>query len=394
MPGTAIRFLLIWLTAFNLRVVMFSIPPALPAVRSSLGLSYSATGLITSVMVLTLGVASIPGALVAGRYGARRLVAICGFGLVVFTAALTLPPPVVWIFAGSALLALSISLAQPPLSVLIRRWFPAAITRAANLYGNGLLIGNVVGASLAPVLVRALGWREMFLVWAAVVLVGALLWVRFAPREDATVQRTDVAGALKNPGVWQVAALFTFQNVAYYTVATWLPFQLNDLGPAYLAIALLFLNCVPILPLLLLSVVRWQYATSTLFYVVAGLLTTFGAVGMLLGHTELAWPLAFMVGLGAAAAFVGSLALPALLARNEGQAAMFAAQVFAAGYVLAFAGPVAAGALVDRTGQLETAFWPAIVGGILMAVFGLLAPGLLRGRLSGARGGPEAASSR
>jgi CP family cyanate transporter-like MFS transporter len=88
-----------------------------------------------------------------------------------------------------------------------------------------------------------------------------------------------------------------------------------------------------------------------------------------------------MVGLGAAAAFVGSLALPALLARNEGQAAMFAAQVFAAGYVLAFAGPVAAGALVDRTGQVETAFWPAIVGGILMAVFGLLAPGLLRGRL-------------
>src|SRR5207253_11228376 len=122
---------LIWLTAFNLRVLLFAIPPALPQIRSDLDLSYFATGSITSLAVLTLGVASIPGALLATRYGARRLVALCAAGLALFGAAITLPPGPFWVFAGSALLTLSIAIAQPPLAVLIRRWFPTAITRAS-----------------------------------------------------------------------------------------------------------------------------------------------------------------------------------------------------------------------------------------------------------------------
>ncbi len=144
MRRTAISLGLVWLTAFNLRVILFAIPPTLPAIRSELGLSFAATGSITSLAVFTLGVASIPGALLATRYGARRLVALCGAGLVIFTVALTLPPGIFWVFAGSSLLTLSIAVAQPPLAVLIRRWFPTTITRASNLYGNGLLMGNVL----------------------------------------------------------------------------------------------------------------------------------------------------------------------------------------------------------------------------------------------------------
>jgi len=71
---------LIWLTAFNLRVLLFAIPPTLPAMRADLGLSYLATGSITSVAVLALGIASIPGALLATRFGARRLVTVCAAG--------------------------------------------------------------------------------------------------------------------------------------------------------------------------------------------------------------------------------------------------------------------------------------------------------------------------
>src|SRR5438309_2521010 len=335
--------------AFNLRVVVFAIPPALPAIRSDLGLSYSATGSITSLLLLTLGVGSIPGALLATRYGARRLVTICGFGLAVFTASMTLAPPVLWIFAGSSLLAVSIAFAQSPLTVLIRRWFPTAISRATSLFGNGLLIGGVAGSSLAPYLVHFLGWRGMFLVLGAVVLAGVLLWGRLTPADSMAAPGTRLGALARNPHVWQVAALFTFQNVVYYTVATWLPFLLRARGPGYLAVTLLFLNCIPILPLILLSVVRWQYALSSAFYVVSGLLCAVGAVGLLLRLVDVAWLLALMIGLGTAAAFIGSLALPPLLARDERGVAGFSAFLFTSGYVLAFAGPIPAGALVDAT---------------------------------------------
>jgi CP family cyanate transporter-like MFS transporter len=356
---------------------MFAIPPALPAIRTSLGLSYSAVGSITSLMVIAVGVASIPAALLAGRFGARRLVALSGVGLLLTTLTLTLPPAVFWVFFGSAALAVAISVAQPPLAVLIRRWFPANITRASNLYGNGLIIGNVAGAALSPYLVALLGWRNMFFVWAGVVLPGVALWAWLAPRDRVAAPGMPLRSIARDPRVWQLAGLFTFQNLAYYTVATWLPFLLRGSGPGYLALCLLFLNCIPIVPLLALSALRWQYALSTPYYALAGLATGLGALGMLFGLTGIAWLLAFMVGLGAAAAFIGALALPALVANNEAEAAGFSALMFAVGYLLAFAGPLSAGLLVDATKVVAMAFWPAVAGGLLMAAMGVLVPRLL-----------------
>ena len=368
---------LLWLTAFNLRVILFAIPPTLPEIRSDLGLSFSATGSITSLAVFTLGVASIPGALLATRYGARRLVTLCAAGLALFTVTLTLPPGIFWVFAGSSLITLAIALAQPPLAVLIQRWFPTAIARASSLYGNGLLMGNVLGASLSPYITHAFGWRAMFVVWAAVAGLGALLWVRLTPRDSTAAPPARLAAVLRDPRVWQVAGLFTFQNLVYYTVATWIPFLLPGRSPDYLATTFLFLNFIPIVPLLALSFVRWTYALSTPFYVVAGMLAAIGSLGLLLGLTDLIWPLAFMVGLGTAAAFVASIALPPLITAGESEASTYSAVMYTAGYLLAFVGPVTAGALVDATGDITVAFWPPLLGSMAMAVVGSMAPRML-----------------
>lgn len=368
---------LVWLTAFNLRVILFAIPPALPAMRADLGLSYFATGSITSVAVLALGVASIPGALLSMRYGARRLVALCAAGLAICAVAITLPPGQLWVFAGSALLTLSIAIAQPPLAILIRRWFPTGITRASNVFGNGILMGGVLGSSLSPFISHLIGWRGTFLVWAAVAAAGVLLWVGFTPRDRGAAPKVDILKVLRDPRVWLVAGLFTFQNVVFYTVATWLPFLLSGHSAADIATTFLFLNFFSILPIFALSFVRWQYALSTWFYVASGALALVGSLGLLLGLTDLVRPLVFLVGLGCAAAFIGALALPPLLATNEGEASTYSAVMFTTGYLLAFAGPLSAGLLVDATGRIPPAFWPCLGGAILMAVFGLLAPRLL-----------------
>lgn len=342
--------------------------------RADLGLSYVATGSITSVAVLALGIASIPGALLATRYGARRLVALCAAGLAICGAAITLPPGAFWVFAGAALLTTSIAIAQPPLAVLVRRWFPTDITRASNIFGNGLLMGNVLGSSLSPFISHLVGWRTTFLLWAAVAGVSALLWVRFTPRDHNAAPPADLVRVLRDPRVWHVAALFTFQNLVFYTVATWLPFLLTGHSAADIATTFLFLNFIPILPIFALSFVRWQYALSTWFYVVSGVLAVIGASGLVLGMTDLVRPLVFVLGLGCAAAFIGSLALPPLMAADEGEASTYSAVMYTAGYVLAFAGPLSAGVLVDLTGRVPAAFWPGLVGAVLMSVFGLLAP--------------------
>ena len=139
------------------------------------------------------------------------------------------------------------------------------------------------------------------------------------PARPGRSAQSNFGAILRDPRAWQVAALFTFQNLVYFTVATWMPFLINDRGPEFVATTLLFLNFFPIVPLFALSFVRWQYALSTTFYVVAGGLSVVGSLGLLLGLADLVRPLAFMVGLGTAAAFVASIALPPLIADNESE---------------------------------------------------------------------------
>jgi cyanate permease len=78
--------------------------------------------------------------------------------------------------------------------------------------------------------------------------------------------------------------------------------------------------------------------------------------------------------------------LPPLIAGDESEASTYSALMYTAGYLLAFTGPITAGILVDATGTITSAFWPPLVGGILMAVVGSLAPRLLtRSRAAAAR---------
>jgi cyanate permease len=65
------------------------------------------------------------------------------------------------------------------------------------------------------------------------------------------------------------------------------------------------------------------------------------------------------------------------MARSESEASTYSAVMYTVGYLLAFIGPISAGMLVDATGSITTAFWPPLVGGILMAVVGSLAPRML-----------------
>jgi len=104
---------------------------------------------------------------------------------------------------------------------------------------------------------------------------------------------------------------------------------------------------------------------------------------LLLGLTDLIWPLVFMVGLGSGAAFVASIALPPLMATDESEASTYSAVMYTAGYLLAFVGPLSAGALVDATGSIRVAFWPPVLGAAGMALVGSLAPRMLsRSRLA------------
>src|SRR5438309_11858153 len=81
---TIIVCALITLVGFNLRSVILAVPPVLPLIQHDLQLSYAATGLLTALPVLVLGVGAWPSGLLAERIGPRPCVSI---GLLLLGAA-------------------------------------------------------------------------------------------------------------------------------------------------------------------------------------------------------------------------------------------------------------------------------------------------------------------
>lgn len=367
----------IWLVAANLRAAIFALQPVLPEVRRDVGLSFSATGGLTSIALLVIGLASMPALYVGSRLGARRTVGLMAIGIAVASVARLAPPETQMLFAGSALLAAFVSFSQPAATVLLRRWFGDDLHRASGVYSNGILVGGTVGASAAPLLAALAGWRGTFWLWAAMSLLVAALWWIVTPGGDVPVPRLRIRDALRSARAWQVTALFTFQNVGYFAAAAWLPFLLTRSSAGYVAWVFTCLNVLPVVPLLLLPVLRWSYATSPGFYFANGVIVVAGAVGLALGLRDLAWLLAFLIGLGCAAVFVGAMALTPVVARGDPEAAAITAVVFTFGYVLAFIGPLLGGFLVDGTHDVTTGFWPSIGAGLVMTVLGLLVPRLL-----------------
>lgn len=364
----------VWLMAANLRTVIFGLQPVLPAIRHDLNLSFGATGALTSLAIAVLGLGSIPGALAGSWLGARRAVLWMSAGVGVAALARLLPVQPAAIFAGTMLVSLFVAFVQPSATVLLRRWFPDRLGRASGVYSNGLLMGGTVAAVATPFIAGAIGWRGSFAVWGVVALAVAIVWAVVTPRSEAPVPRLSIRTALRSLPAWEVTALFTFQNLTYFGAAAWLPFLLTGSSAAYIAWVFVCLNLLPVLPLFALPGLRWAYATSPIFYLVLGVVTLIGAAGLALGLRDAAWVLAFMIGLGCAATFVGALSLPPLVARSEAEASAITAVVFTFGYLFALWSPLAAGWLVDGTHTVTAAFWPSVAGGALMAVVGLLVP--------------------
>jgi CP family cyanate transporter-like MFS transporter len=364
------------MAAFQLRSVIFGVPPVLPEIRSDLNLSFSATGGLSSIVTFCFGAFALPGALLLNRFGARQ---VMGIGLLAAGASgliRLLPPSVFWLYAGTALLATSVAMCQPGLAVIARRWFPRAAQRASSVFSLGLNTGGMVAASGTVFLLGFGGWRGSFVIWSALAIAVALIWMWLAPGREETHERMPHSfnSLIRDREVWRAAGLFGSQSLVFFSVSTWSPFLLRAEGPTYVALFLFVLSVVGIPLQIMLSALRRPWATSRGFYILAGVLAIAGSVLLALGLTRLALLAGALVGAGATMGFAGALALPAIRAPSTADVAGYSALSFSLGYMLAFSGPLLGGILLDRTGSITTTFYPVLGGAALMLLLGVTIP--------------------
>lgn len=377
---------LVLFVGINLRAPILAVPPVLPVIQRGLGLSYTATGLLTSLPILVFGGCAWPAGLLVGRLGARHLV-LAGLVLTVIGTVLRgMVPAALPLFLFTALLSLGIALAQTAMPTLARQWFPLRIGLVSALFSDGLILGEALASSLnGPLVQRVLGpssWPLGLALWAVPIAVAVALWMLFAPPAPATLPRmlakttntTTTAPRREGANAWHLGVVLGAGSLIYFAMNGWIPPYNAAIGRAALTpVALGVLNFAQLPMSITLTFFAQRIAGRRWPFILAGVTCLVGVTGLVVLPAEWEPVCAAVLGASSAAVFALGIALPALLA-GEGEVARLSGAMLAISYSVAFVGPLLGGALWDHLGKPWLAFVPVMLAAALLVVLGRLLP--------------------
>jgi CP family cyanate transporter-like MFS transporter len=342
----------VFLLALNLRTVFASLPPLLETVRADLGLSATASGLLTTGPVLCLGLLA-PLAPRLGRRMALERVLWLGLALTAGGLALRGAEGLGWLFAGTLLAGAGVAIAQVALPVLVRLRFPERTGALTGVFSMAVTLSGSIAAAASVPLERALGgWPAALAVWALPAAAVCVLWTPPAARARPLPAHDDGARVWRAPLGWWLGAFFGVQSTAFYATLAWIPTMLQDRGygerEAGLLLALgTFVSFVPALLVPMVAARRHDQRgllTGTVALAVAGLAGLAAAPG-----AAAAWMVPIGAGQGAALGL--ALTLPALRASGPGAAGPLMGMAQGIGYTLAASGPWLLGFAYDVSGN-------------------------------------------
>ncbi|HWI84573.1 MFS transporter [Ramlibacter sp.] len=236
--------LLVFLGGIAAALHVGKLPPALPALAQSLGVTLIQAGFLLSLVQLagmTLGLAA---GLVADSLGLKRTMVA---GLVLLSTAGVLGG---WAGNPSALMALRAAeglgflLASMPAPSLIRRLVePARMSAALGLWGAYMPFGTALALLLGPLVIAGTGWPGWW--WLLAGFSGAVAWwlCRVLPADVPHRPAADGAAAgwrqrlrrtLTARGPWLVALSFAAYSSQWLAVIGFLPtmYAQAGVGPA------------------------------------------------------------------------------------------------------------------------------------------------------------------
>jgi MFS transporter, NNP family, nitrate/nitrite transporter len=231
-PGAA-RALFLSTTAFAVSFAVWGLIGALaPTFAQAYGLSAKAKSLMIAIPVLLGAVGRIPAGMLADRFGGRRV-----FAALLLLAAI----PAVFIgvsnsYAQLISLGLFLGIAGSTFPVGVgftSKWFtPDQQGTALGVYGMGN-IGQSIAVFGAPVLAIALGsWRPVFLVFAAISAVWAVVFYLFARdvRSEAKpkTMAENFAVLRREPIAWALSLFYFLTFGGFVAFAIYLPTLLRD----------------------------------------------------------------------------------------------------------------------------------------------------------------------
>jgi CP family cyanate transporter-like MFS transporter len=391
--GALIVFTLVLLVGINLRATLLAVPPLLAQIQEDLRLNYTATGLLSALPILVMGLGAWPAGRIGARIGGRAAVS---WGLAIVTLATLargLFPAILTLYFFTFAIAVGVALAQTSIPMLARQWFPERIGFVSAIFTDGLTLGETIAASATAPLMRAWfgpdAWPAALLIWSVPAAVTLILWLWLAPpvptRRMALDGASSVAGqSAADSGAreretrfsvspWVIGGVMGAGSLIYFGMNNWIaPYNHAINAAAMTPVALFAINVAQLPVTIGLTPIANRLAGRRWPFVVAGVVAVVAVTGWLFTPATLQPLWGAMMGASSAGVFTLSIALPALYG-HDGNVARLTGSSLTVSYTAAFVGPFIGGALWDAFGLPGLALAP-----VALAAAGLIAlPALL-----------------
>jgi CP family cyanate transporter-like MFS transporter len=365
----------VFLVALCLRPAITAVGPLLPQISADAGLGEAAQGLLGALPLLAFAFVSPQVHRLSGRFGMERAVLLALLVLAAGSVARSYTGTA-GLWAGTAVIGCAIAVGNVLVPAIVKRDFAANVSRATGFCTAFITLAASTASAVAVPVADAVDWRLSLALWAIPTLVVAVVWAPRAKAEPIADVSVPGAGApvWRRPRAWLITAFMGLQSTCFYVLVTWLPTIEISHGVSERTAGLhLFLfQGMGILGGLAVPLLLRDPATRALGAIAASLPVVV-AMGGLLAAPGLAVLWAAIAGLGQGASLVAALTLISLGGRTASETTRLSGMAQSLGYLLAAAGPVAAGVLAERTGAWEATLVMIIGLGVLQTAAGATA---------------------
>jgi CP family cyanate transporter-like MFS transporter len=365
----------VFLVALCLRPAITAVGPLLPQISADVGLGEAAQGLLGALPLLAFAFVSPQVHRLSGRLGMERAVLLALLVLAAGTVARSYTGTA-GLWAGTLVIGCAIAVGNVLVPAIVKRDFAANVSRATGFYTAFITIAASTASAVAVPVADAVDWRLSLALWAVPALVVAAVW---APRAGpAPVAEVGVPGGgavvWRQPRAWLITAFMGLQSTCFYVLVTWLPtIEIgHGVSERTAGLHLFLFQGMGILGGLAVPLLLRDPRTRALGAIAASLPVVVAMAG-LLAAPGLAVLWAAIAGLGQGASLVAALTLISFGGRTPSETTRLSGMAQSFGYLLAAAGPVAAGVLAERTGAWEATLVMIIGLGVLQTAAGAAA---------------------
>jgi CP family cyanate transporter-like MFS transporter len=366
----------LFLASLALRPQLVGVGPLLSTIRHGLGVSHAVAGLLSTLIVLCMGLFAPVAFTISRRIGPRwaitgALALIAGFGVARAAAG-----PAAAVIALTVPVGIGVALAGSLMPLVVRQSWPKRPVLATAVYATGISLGAALSAALAVPLSDALGgWRGALTAFSLFTAALALVWILLTRRYT---ERYDTAGPLprlplRSRSGWLLVAIFAFTSISYYGINAWLPSSFTERGWSHASAGelLTVLNAVTV-PVSIALALRGDHFGSRRFWIAAGTTLQLGALlGVILAPAG-GWLWATMIGAAIGLLFPSIMTMPLDVADRPADVGAMAALMLGAGYSVSAVAPFLLGVLRDAAGSFTVGMWVIFADTALMLVVVLM----------------------